>query len=99
MLTVQQTVEFREWLTSLRDNRARARIAQRIDRLQATGNFGDAEYFNGIGELRIHYGPGYRVYFCRRDAVVIILLCGGDKSSQARDIQRALDMARKAKEE
>ena len=92
MFTVRQTAEFRSWLEDLRDDRARQRIAQRIVRLQA-GLFGDAKFFEGIGELRVDQGPGYRVYFVCREAVLVILLCGGDKSTQDRDIRRAITMA------
>lgn len=88
MTEVRQTTVFRDWLEGLRDRRAQERIAQRIVRLQA-GLFGDAKFFDGIGELRVDYGPGYRVYFVQRGTVVIVLLCGGDKGSQSRDIKRA----------
>ncbi|MGD9806443.1 MAG: type II toxin-antitoxin system RelE/ParE family toxin [Hyphomicrobiaceae bacterium] len=90
---VRQTSEFQNWLKGLRDRRAVERIAQRTVRLEY-GLFGDVKFFDGIGELRIDYGPGYRVYFCRRGAVVIILLCGGDKASQQRDIKKAIAMAK-----
>jgi len=77
----------------LRDDRARAKIAARIDRL-ALGNPGDVEPVgDGVSELRIHYGPGYRVYFIRRGEAVIVLLCGGDKSTQAKDIKTAKMLA------
>jgi len=79
-------------MDGLRDERAQTKIAQRIVRLQ-TGLFGDAKFFDGIGELRVDYGPGYRVYFVRRAETVVILLCGGDKSSQKRDIRKAIAMA------
>lgn len=92
-LEVRQTVEFRDWLAGLCDERARARIAQRIVRLQS-GLFGDARFFDGIGELRVDHGPGYRVYFCRRDNIVVVLLCGGDKRTQQRDIRKAVAMAK-----
>jgi putative addiction module killer protein len=92
-MLVRQTTEFRYWLTRLKDRRAVQRIAQRIVRLEA-GLFGDAKFFDGIGELRIDHGPGYRIYFCRREAVTIILLCGGDKSTQKQDINKAIDMAK-----
>ncbi|SCM73101.1 conserved hypothetical protein [uncultured Pleomorphomonas sp.] len=92
MIEVRQTLEFRDWLASLRDRRARERIAQRLVRLQA-GLFGDAKFFEGLGELRVDYGPGYRVYFVRRGNVLIILLCGGDKRTQPADIARAKLMA------
>lgn len=80
------------WLDGLRDRTARARIATRITRVQA-GLLGDYKSFDGIGELRIDYGPGYRLYFVQRGPVIIILLCGGDKSSQKRDIKRAKTIA------
>tara|TARA_R110002020_G_scaffold87764_3_gene216053 strand:+ start:1384 stop:1671 length:288 start_codon:yes stop_codon:yes gene_type:complete len=92
MNEVRQTLVFREWHQSLRDRRAASKIAQRIARVEA-GLLGDVKFFGGIGELRVDYGPGYRVYFTRRGAVLIILLCGGDKSSQERDIERATAMA------
>lgn len=88
MIEVRQTTVFRDWLEGLRDRRAQERIAQRIVRLQA-GLLGDAKLFDGIGELRVDYGPGYRVYFVQRGTIVIVLLCGGDKGSQSRDIKRA----------
>ena len=94
MLEVLRTTEFIEWLTGLRDIQARARIAKRIDRI-AQGNFGDAKSVgDGVSELRFDFGPGYRIYYARRGDVVLILLCGGDKDSQARDIERAKIMAR-----
>lgn len=92
MLEVRQTDVFPDWIGSLRDTVAAERIAQRIVRLQS-GLFGDAKFFDGIGELRVHYGPGYRVYFVRRGQVLVILLCGGDKRSQRTDIERAKAMA------
>ena len=92
MIEVRQTLVFRDWLASLRNQRARERIAQRLVRLQA-GLFGDAKFFDGIGELRIDYGPGYRVYFVRRGNLLVILLCGGDKKTQPADIARAKIMA------
>jgi putative addiction module killer protein len=92
MLELRQTEEFRLWLGRLRDERAAARIAQRLARVQS-GLFGDVKYFDGIGELRVDHGPGYRIYFVRRGQTIIVLLCGGDKSSQARDIGRARALA------
>lgn len=91
-MEIRQTTIFRDWLENLKDERARTRIAQRIVRLQA-GLFGDAKFFQGIGELRIDQGAGYRVYFVQRGNVLIILLCGGDKNTQSRDIRRAKSMA------
>ena len=84
---------FSKWHRELRDTRAAKKIAQRIARLEA-GLMGDVKFFDGIGELRIDYGPGYRVYFARRGAVLIILLCGGDKASQHQDIKTARNMAK-----
>lgn len=92
---VRQTSEFQSWLADLRDRRAVEKIAIRIVRIEA-GLLGDAKYFDGIGEFRVDHGPGYRLYFCRRGATVIILLCGGDKSSQKRDIKKAVAMAKEA---
>ena len=90
MFELQETLEFAAWIESLRDQVAKRRILQRLVRL-ATGHFGDAKPIEGgVSELRFHFGPGYRVYFFRRDdGVVIILLAGGDKDSQRRDIERA----------
>lgn len=94
MVQVRRTTEFIDWLVNLRDVAVRARIAKRIDRI-AAGNFGDAKSIgDGVSELRFAFGPGYRVYYTRRGDVVVILLCGGDKGSQARDIQQAKAMAR-----
>ncbi len=93
MIEIKQTELFRKWRNRLRDQRARALIASRIDRL-AFGHAGDAEPVgNGISELRIHYGPGYRVYYQKRGDVLIVLLCGGDKSTQDKDIKAAKKLA------
>jgi putative addiction module killer protein len=93
MIEIRETDAFRNWMTGLRDSRTKARIAARIDRL-ALGNPGDVEPVGeGVSELRIHFGPGYRVYFARRGPVLIVLLCGGDKSTQARDIEAAKALA------
>lgn len=92
MVEIRETPEFSAWLRNLKDRRAAARIAVRIARLR-TGLFGDAKFFDGVGELRIDYGPGYRAYFVRRGEELTILLCGGDKRSQRRDIARAIAMA------
>lgn len=89
MVEVRQTTIFRDWLDGLADQRAAARIAQRIVRLQA-GLVGDVRPIGGgVSELRVDYGPGYRVYFVQRGQALVILLCGGDKRSQRRDIARA----------
>ena len=94
MLELKQTETFRKWRLRLKDDRARAIIASRLDRL-AQGNAGDAEPVGeGISELRIHYGPGYRVYFQKRGSMIIVLLCGGDKSTQAKDIRMAKHLAK-----
>lgn len=93
MLDVRKTAEFLAWLESLKDIRAQARIYLRIDRAEK-GNLGDVKFFDGIGEMRIDYGPGYRVYFVQRGKVLVILLCGGDKSSQKSDIKKAIAMAK-----
>jgi putative addiction module killer protein len=93
MSDFRETVVFASWVKQLRDIRARAKIRVRVDRF-AQGNPGDvAPVGDGVSEMRIDYGPGYRVYFVRRGAVVI-LLCGGDKSSQSADIARAKTMAK-----
>lgn len=89
---VQLTAEFSKWLEGLNDVRAAARVAARIERL-SYGLIGDVKLFDGIGELRIDYGPGYRAYFCRRGGKLYILLCGGTKRTQSRDIERAKLMA------
>ncbi|PSJ57050.1 type II toxin-antitoxin system RelE/ParE family toxin [Kumtagia ephedrae] len=93
MFEIVQTAEFMAWLGDLADIRARQRILQRIDRARA-GLLGDVKYFDGIGEMRIDHGPGYRLYFIRHGSRLIILLCGGDKSTQHRDIRRALQLAK-----
>jgi putative addiction module killer protein len=87
--TVQQTQEFQDWLDDLKDVRAQVRIAARI-RLAEAGNLGDWKSVGGeVSEMRVDVGPGYRLYFTRRGNIVIIMLAGGDKSTQTRDIKRA----------
>ena len=94
MAELRQTSVFAKWLGGLRDRQARARIQVRLDRL-ALGLAGDVKPVgSGVNELRIDYGPGYRVYFKRQGDDVVILLAGGDKRTQDRDIQRALALAR-----
>jgi putative addiction module killer protein len=94
MIEIRQTEAFAAWLRGLRDRQARARIQARIDRL-SLGNPGDTRSVGGgVSELRIDYGPGYRVYFVRRGEMLIVLLAGGDKRTQARDIKTARDLAR-----
>ena len=93
MIELKQTEAFRKWRMRLKDERARAVIASRLDRL-AFGHAGDAEPVGqGVSELRIHYGPGYRIYFQRRGNTIIVLLCGGTKSGQAKDILEARRLA------
>jgi len=91
---IRKTESFAIWLDGLRDINARARIQARLDRL-AEGNHGDTKPIGaGVSELRINYGPGYRVYYLKHGRTVMILLAGGDKASQSRDIKSALRMAR-----
>ncbi|MBI5941510.1 MAG: type II toxin-antitoxin system RelE/ParE family toxin [Caulobacterales bacterium] len=86
---ILRTAVFEAWVSRLRDGRARAIIARRIDRI-AESNLGDIKPVGqGVSELRINFGPGYRVYLTRRGRTIIVLLCGGDKDSQARDVARA----------
>lgn len=94
MLKVRQTETFADWMECLRDRRARARIEVRVNRL-ALGNPGEVRPVGeGVSEPRIDYGPGYRVYFVKRGLKRVVLLAGGDKDSQARDIRAALILAR-----
>ena len=95
-IDVRQTADFRDWLEGLRDRRARLRIDDRLRRL-ANGNAGDTKSVgDGVKELRLQFGPGYRVYYKWFGAVLIILLTGGDKDSQSRDIARAKRLAKEA---
>ena len=95
MPEVRQTENFALWLAGLRDDRARARINARIRRL-SLGNPGDVKPVGGgVSELRIDYGPGYRVYFVRRGEALVILVAGGDKDTQDQDIKTAIKVARK----
>ena len=94
MIEVEETSVFAGWFSGLRDRHARGRIAARIRRL-SLGNFGPARSVGGgVRELKIDYGPGYRIYYFQRSARLVILLAGGDKSSQRRDIARAIALAR-----
>ena len=99
MLELRKTEVFAQWLDGLRDVQARARVQVRIERL-SLGNPGDAEPIgDGVSEVRIHYGPGYRVYFKQFGQVLVVLLAGGDKNSQAQDIKTALRLARDLEKE
>ena len=94
MIEIRKTERFARWIDNLRDLRGRARVLARIERL-AGGNPGDVKRIReGTSEMRIEYGPGYRVYFKKRGQELIILLAGGDKSTQAKDIEAALRLAR-----
>ena len=91
---MRTTAAFENWFQSLKDRRARARVQVRIDRMQL-GHFGDVSPVGeGVSEMRIFYGPGYRVYFTQRKREVVILLNGGDKNTQSQDIARAKEIAR-----
>jgi putative addiction module killer protein len=93
MITVHSTQTFQKWFDGLRDSMAQKRILVRIGWLER-GNFGDAKSVGGgVSELRMDHGPGYRLYFTRRGQEIVLLLCGGDKSSQARDIALAQKLA------
>lgn len=92
---------FTEWVESIRDQRTQDRILARIESIESGGNFGDCTPIRGSGgvfELRFHFGPGYRIYFGEVDNTIVLLLCGGAKSSQARDIARAKNYWREYKE-
>jgi putative addiction module killer protein len=93
VIEVRQTPAFAQWLDRLRDRAAVARINLRIRRL-SLGNPGDVRSVGAVSELRIDYGPGYRIYFIHRSPETVVLLCGGDKSTQDRDIGRAKELAK-----
>ncbi|MHB8149561.1 MAG: type II toxin-antitoxin system RelE/ParE family toxin [Desulfobulbia bacterium] len=94
MIEIRKTEKYAQWLDGLRDIKARARILARVERL-ATGNAGDVKPVGeGVSELRIDYGPGYRIYFTKRGSELVILLAGGNKSTQTGDIKTALRLAR-----
>lgn len=94
MAQIVETETFAKWLKGLRDQIGRRNIIRRIARIVSTDNFGDhASLGEGVSELRIHVGPGYRLYYTVREEKIVLLLCGGDKGSQERDIEKAKEMA------
>lgn len=95
MYEIFKSTTFDRWFGGLKDRQAKARIAARIDRL-SLGNAGDVKPVgSGVSEMRINYGPGYRVYFTQRGPIIVVILCGGDKRTQAVDIKRAIEIAEK----
>jgi putative addiction module killer protein len=99
MIEIRETNVFRKWFASLKDKNTKARIAVRIRRV-SLGNFGDVEPVGkGVSELKINYGAGYRVYFLKYGNSIVVLLCGGDKSTQSKDIQQAHELAQELKEQ
>ena len=100
MFITEKTSEFDKWLRKLKDIRAKAKILFRIQKLESDGHFGDCKPVgDGISEMRINYAKGYRVYFKEKDNKIVILLIGGDKSTQKRDIQKAKEIWNKIKNE
>lgn len=98
MRTIRKTEVFAKWLDGLKDIRARARVLVRIQRLEAD-NAGDVKPVgSGVSEMRINYGPGYRVYFCQRENDIVILLAGGTKRTQTTDIKRAIELSQNLEE-
>lgn len=99
MLEIIQSDTFARWLGKLKDRQAIAKINARIRRLSETGSFGDVKPAReGVSEMRIDHGPGYRLYFMRRGAILVVLLAGGDKSTQDADIRRAIEIAKEWKD-
>ena len=95
MLEIIQSATFSRWLSKLKDRAAIMRINARIRRVAETGNFGDAKPVReGVSEIRIDYGPGYRLYYLRTGPVIVVLLAGGDKGTQDADIKRAIEIAK-----
>jgi putative addiction module killer protein len=98
MLEIRETDTYKKWFDSLNDKMAKVRIDIRIKRV-SLGNFGDVEPVGkGVSELKIDYGAGYRVYFVKQENIIVILLCGGDKSTQKKDIQKAHKLSQELKE-
>lgn len=99
MLQIQRTDTFADWLSRLRDAKGKARILSRLESI-AQGSLGDTKNVgDGVRELRVHVGPGYRIYFAQTGRIVLLLPCGGDKSTQKRDIERAKRLLRDSREE
>ncbi|WP_034988027.1 type II toxin-antitoxin system RelE/ParE family toxin [Bartonella florencae] len=96
MFTVYKTEHFIKWLDSLKDKQTQKKISARILRLEY-GLLGDVKFFRGIGELKINYGPGYRIYFVKQGQEIILLLNAGDKSTQQKDIEKALQLVKEVK--
>jgi putative addiction module killer protein len=98
MMTILKTSKFTKWIQELKDLKGKARIQARIDKLEF-GHFGDCESIgSGVFELRIHFGPGYRVYLMKKGLELVILLAGGDKGSQAKDIKQAINLSNELRE-
>ncbi|MCK5157212.1 MAG: type II toxin-antitoxin system RelE/ParE family toxin [Spirochaetales bacterium] len=98
MIEIRQTETYKKWFKSLKDRKARVRIDIRIKRI-SLGNPGDVKPVGkGVSEIRINYGPGYRIYYVQRNNIIVILLTGGNKSTQSRDIQKAHELARNVEE-
>ncbi len=99
MFEVRKSETYERWFGKLKDRQAKARINARIRRVEESGNFGDLKSIRtGVSEMRIDHGPGYRVYFIQRGAVLVVLLAGGDKSAQNVDIKRAIEIAKEWKD-
>jgi putative addiction module killer protein len=99
MIEIVQSETFARWMLKLKDRQAVVRINARLRRLTETGNFGDAKALrDGVSEMRIDHGPGYRLYFMRRGSVLVVLLAGGDKRTQDADIVRAVEIAKEWKD-
>jgi putative addiction module killer protein len=98
MMTILKTSKFTKWIQELKDLKGKARIQARIDKLEF-GHFGDCESIgSGVFELRIHFGPGYRVYLMKKGQELVILLAGGDKGSQAKDLKQAINLSNELRE-
>ncbi|QCK16106.1 type II toxin-antitoxin system RelE/ParE family toxin [Mangrovivirga cuniculi] len=93
MYIIEQTTEFEKWFRKLKDRKAKAKILLRLQRIEDQGNYGDCQPIGeGLSELRIHYAKGYRVYFKERGDTLVLLLIGGDKSTQSKDIKKAKEL-------